>query len=546
MRRSLSRSLNGSGIKGTAEIASPSSSSSEMKTKVRQRKAISRKVLQFANFALICIAAPPSSPVSAFAYHCHRYGFTPKTAFPSSRTQSSMLSTTRKVTDHLDSFLHNVETTSTAPIQTFQQTNLLIHWKGEDVEGYSKQLRHYEFRGALRAITGRICDDVFFTNALNYKHDLAKMSESKMASFNSAMQYIKFTINADKTVLNKNAFVKAAERCSLVHAIYQVVAEQDTFEDLVDAAIENGGFDDVMVGGGNENATWCLRVRHYGSDRIEEKAKRYGSSSRSMKLERKALNTLKPLLLKFGGKVDLLNPDCKIYIFDGLLDRKVLARRLATGPQTSVMDPNTRICVTNTPLCPIAAFVACNVAGVKDGCTILDPYGGSGATLLAAAMISPTCKSVAIEIAHDGLVNRDDIRSDFETRGLKPPLALLLGDSTDSNIRQKAREAIGNDPFDMIITDPPYGIRESKNYNAEPPLVELFQSIATDRDAGKPLVKIGGRLVAYVPCSDEEEIIECLPSEKQMLEAGLRLEDMREQPLNDKLSRWLVSYSCTR
>jgi tRNA G10 N-methylase Trm11 len=213
----------------------------------------------------------------------------------------------------------------------------------------------------------------------------------------------------------------------------------------------------------------------------------------------------------------------------------------------STMNPNTRICVTNTPLCPIAAFAMCNVAGVKDGSTILDPYAGSCATLLAAAMIAPTCRTVSIEIAHNGLVNRKDIRMDFETRRLPAPVALIQGDSTDSAIRDEARKVIGNEPFDLIITDPPYGIRESKGANnALSPLVQLFRSLTNDRDAGKPLLKVGGRLVAFVPCHEEEELIDCLPTNAQTLEAGLNLELMCEQPLNDKLSCWLVAYSCTR
>ena len=36
----------------------------------------------------------------------------------------------------------------------------------------------------------------------------------------------------------------------------------------------------------------------------------------------------------------------------------------------------TRLCVTNTPLCPVTAFIMANLAGVRDGVTILDPYAG--------------------------------------------------------------------------------------------------------------------------------------------------------------------------
>jgi hypothetical protein len=44
-----------------------------------------------------------------------------------------------------------------------------------------------------------------------------------------------------------------------------VIADEDAYEDLADAASDNGGFNDVMmVGGLNQNATWARRVRRYG------------------------------------------------------------------------------------------------------------------------------------------------------------------------------------------------------------------------------------------------------------------------------------------
>ena len=151
---------------------------------------------------------------------------------------------------------------------------------------------------------------------------------------------------------------------------------------------------------------------------------------------------------------------------------------------------------------------------------------------------------MGIEIAHNGLVNRDDIRKDFTTRNLTMPQDLLHGDSTDPLVRAKARGAIGNSAFDVIIADPPYGIRESSNYNEKSPLEELFGSIITDRESGNRLLKKGGRLVAFVPVTDEETLLGQLPNDELTRNAGLSLEASREQPLNDKLSRWLVSFKC--
>lgn len=208
--------------------------------------------------------------------------------------------------------------------------------------------------------------------------------------------------------------------------------------------------------------------------------------------------------------------------------------------------PATRICITNTPLEPIAAFSLCNVARIKDGDKVLDPYCGSGATLLATAMMAPTAKSVGIEIAHNGLVNRDDIRQDFVSRNLPPPQQLIYGDSTHLEIRQQARAAIGNTSFDAIVADPPYGIRESSNYNEKSPLEELFASIHHDREAGERFLTLGGRLVAFVPVTDQQSLRQMLPSVEMTKAAGLEFEVSREQPLNEKLSRWLVSYICVR
>ena len=163
-------------------------------------------------------------------------------------------------------------------------------------------------------------------------------------------------------------------------------------------------------------------------------------------------------------------------------------------------------------------------------------------------MIEPTCQTVGVDIAHDGLVNRDDIAKDFTTRSLPQPKAVFRGDSTDASVRDKARAAVGEDePFDHIITDPPYGIREKMDANAPMPLEELFQAVKDDRDRGKPLLRKGGRLVAFVPCNPEEQNLnDVLPSQKQADAAGMEFILAIEQPLNSRLSRWLVSYGCTR
>ena len=131
-------------------------------------------------------------------------------------------------------------------------------------------------------------------------------------------------------------------------------------------------------------------------------------------------------------------------------------------------------------------------------------------------------------------------------------------------MRDQARLAIRGRGFDAIITDPPYGIRESlssslinnveeDNNNNDamddttllPQLTQLFYAMGRDRSKGTPLLKPGGRLVAFVPVRKGETLEECLPDLKAMDSAGLIMEGPgKEQVLNDVLSRWLISFLC--
>lgn len=280
---------------------------------------------------------------------------------------------------------------------------LLVHWKGEIKEGYGFHFRHVEFEGALAAVTGnkRQQVELKYENALEYNGQV-EMVDQERVYFDESMQYV-------NGIGNIAHAIDAVQRCSLIHAAYQVISIEDSYRACAEAAVGNGGFSDMYTTGGGQNQedTWCIGVRLYGDVATGSKVMRHGERSRSMKEERKALQDLDPLLSKLGGGVDLTNPACKIYLLNGLKGGKVaLARRIAEGPQASIIGPSTRICVTSTPLCPIAAFTLCNIAGVRDGLSVLDPYAGSCTTLLAAAMIAPRSKNVGIEIAHSGLVNQ--------------------------------------------------------------------------------------------------------------------------------------------
>lgn len=219
--------------------------------------------------------------------------------------------------------------------------------RGERDTGYSKGLRHLEFCAALAATVNATwtttttssspLELVDFVNALNYTGEEV-LPDCRVEHFNEAMQYLSFP-QEQTTGITRQDIITAVQRCSLVHAAYEVVASSDHYEDLAELGLQDGGLEDLYAGGIHQDQSWIFRVRRYGqaAPTSNAKDKRYGEKARSMEMERRGLELLKPLLIQLGGKVDMRAPDCPIYVFDGLENtQKVLTRRIANGPKVSL------------------------------------------------------------------------------------------------------------------------------------------------------------------------------------------------------------------
>ena len=441
-----------------------------------------------------------------------------------------------------------VSTASSSAPQAFAEDDSrekIVLWRGESAAGYSFQFRHQELSNSIAAAFGLgDAPTLRYNGMLKYDGE-RELSERELKGIEGAMEFIS---NADGSPISTEWLIQATERSSLIRECYEVVAKADTYDELARLALESGALDDFLSGGENQDATWRLRLRQYGSTSTNDKGRRYGKNARSpIRAEKQAIQAMTDLFIRFKGQVDLINPDCSLYAFQGTKEGKtVLARTIAKGPKISRIAPRTRICITNTPLESIAAYCLCNFAWVSDGQTVLDTYAGSCATLLAAASVAPNCSTVGIEIALKKFVKKEDIIEDFASRNLKVPNAIIRGDSMDRDIRDRARKAIGNIPFDCIVTDPPYGVREKAGDDSLPPLVQLFEAIVEDRDAGAPLIKVGGRLTAFVPVTPGQSVTDGLPGKDLVDRAGMELTDTIEQPLNNQLARWLVAYTCVR
>ena len=326
------------------------------------------------------------------------------------------------------------------------------------------------------------------------------------------------------------------------------------YSELINKALESKAFDGMI---NNSNCTmkrWSFRREEY-SFVDDVNAPRFGKgTTRSPSKEKTALVALQNLFRDFGGKVDLKHPEFPIYLLEGLRDDvsidneylyKILCVKLASGARHNIMAPNARICKTTTPLCSIAAYIVCNIAMIRDIQTVLDPFAGSAAILLAASLIAPAVQVVGIEVAPDKLICRKRIFEDFSTRGLKKPLAIIEGDVLEGDIRNEARKMVQDTAFDVIVTDPPYGRRETMNieeFDSRSAISNLIGAIERDRLSDKPLLKKGGMMIVFQPCLKGQNIDDLLPTSIRLREAGLLLQDMKEQRLNDGLSRWVVSF----
>ena len=170
-----------------------------------------------------------------------------------------------------------------------------------------------------------------FTNCLECDFQSDDMQDYHLEAYEGAMQYLHWNeeflhsesnrdfknISANQLHNNNELVTQTVRRCSLVRATYQIIGEGESYQEVARSALEQGLLNDMFQGGVNEEDTWKVRLRQYGSTSKEGKEKQYGKKMRSpMAAEKKAIIGLKDILIKLGGNVDLKDAHCSLYIFD--------------------------------------------------------------------------------------------------------------------------------------------------------------------------------------------------------------------------------------
>ncbi|MHA2346570.1 MAG: DNA methyltransferase [Candidatus Hodarchaeales archaeon] len=288
---------------------------------------------------------------------------------------------------------------------------------------------------------------------------------------------------------NLNQINYILNRVIMVHYCFEKIYEME-FEDISSLRIPDifSDFDKDQIVSYNSNSSFRVKTK-----RIRNPSGFLGDPNTTQIIS-KILGA--DILRKFPKrKVDLQSPD-EIYL--AIISKYGLWFGLhiisSLRGETRQRTARSRPFFHPSSMNPILQRTLVNLAALKKGDWLLDPFCGSGGALLEAARLGVKCIGIEVDrrITWGALRN---LKSDLSTNELTN---LIRGDATHLCIRQGVIQG--------IVTDPPYGTAAStQGYNLKVLLLEAFTELA-------PLLESGSRIVIAVPSTlqIEDEISEVL------------------------------------
>ena len=307
-------------------------------------------------------------------------------------------------------------------------------------------------------------------------------------------------------------WAEVATRCIGCKGVFQILGEGDTLEDCIHSVgrLSDEQILDLIQG------SWSMQVKMLGrSDRLHPRERRDRVES-----FREVLGVL------VHRTVELNNPDHELILLEDCRSLEsapnagqpqppnhvylLLKVSSSTSPTVrelaEMSDVKKRAFIGTTTLPADRALLMINLGLVKEGKTVLDPFCGSGGLLLASALLaakvvgadvdaellsfcdsplrfpnSPERPNRGVEVVSYG--------DSFTDLGLKQPTLLPGLDIQSDDFVTQVLQANHSQRYDAIVTDPPYGIRESNSKMNDAQITEHLCAVA--RQVLKPL----GRLV---------------------------------------------------
>jgi predicted RNA methylase len=184
-----------------------------------------------------------------------------------------------------------------------------------------------------------------------------------------------------------------------------------------------------------------------------------------------------------GGSIDLRSPSRRFYYSAGPPGHYGLAEEVASIDRRSFDARRTPKLPFQRPvtLAPRLARAAANLARIRPGDRVVDPFVGTGALLVEAGLLGARLAGVD----RDPEMVKGAIRN-LAHFGLEAE-QLIVADAA------QAADRLGPAPLDAVLTDPPYG--RASGSHGEPPAELVARVLPVYARRLRP----GGRLVAVLP-----------------------------------------------
>lgn len=338
-----------------------------------------------------------------------------------------------------------------------------------------------------------------------------------------------------------------AARCVLIRGIYQPAAHGLDYPSCIDSV----GIDDFT-----DAVTPLQCTSRKSSFRCFVEA--FGKSY-SVKEQLERIHKFSDLLRTFPGKVRMSNADEELWILEDAFPRKghgnpdekgprqvFLGRKIANGQGHigSKYSLKRRRYIGPTSMDAELAFVMANMARVKEGDLVNDPFCGTGGIMVACSTLGAHVIGGDINILALRGKGSATVAANFEQYGLQLPLGLIRADVLNSPIRCR----LGG-WFDAVVCDPPYGIKEGMKVFRED---RIDSSLERNHFQGTQRVRFvdflhgvlsyaadvlveGGRLSYWLPTTPQYR------PQDVPTHPALALVGNCEQPLTTRMSRRLIT-----
>ncbi|CAB3407814.1 unnamed protein product [Caenorhabditis bovis] len=390
-------------------------------------------------------------------------------------------------------------------------------------------------------------------------------TDFRIAEFEAVCEI--FTINVDLSPLNAENHIcvlefstiddvhKILSRCVLVKFAVEYFAEGQSYEQLYQEIEDKK----LLKNFDNVDDSFAIRVFAIGRKKRLDLVEKVKTFLDNVTFTQSPVNLRTPknefyLVEEYEKPID--NDPSQVYFGKFIGDGQYLLKT-----RYNLKD---RCYIGNTTMDPELAFLQANISRVSPGEIVLDPFVGTGGLILSAAEFGGLVVGMEINYqtanaigksSRKGVGTRGDdesIQANFEQQGTQDRLlSIIIGDSSKHEIWSR------NSRFDVIVADPPYGVREKgrkvgknlKSHRENAQVVRFPQKQEYDLEKvycdllnlAAKICAIGGRVSFWYPV-----ILEIYSDENLPKHPAMKLIANCEQTLTRNTSRRLLTYKKLR